>query len=252
MKIIKYKKKGNKYIVELSNKEIINLYGDTIIYFDLLRKKEISNIDEAAKYDKGIEAYYKSVSYLNRKMRTTRELREYLDDYPSKVIDSTIVRLTKEGYLNDKHYLEVYVRSQINTSSNGPYKIQRNLINIGFNKEDIEEELRKYNNEIFRDKISNIIDKKIKSNKKYSVNKIREKIIIDLYNNGYDKNEVIDVLNNTKIEVSKDIINKEYDKIFRVLSKKYEGYDLKKRIVNKLVGKGFGYEEAKDLVFNKE
>ena len=249
MKILKYKKiAGNKYSIDLDNGESIKLYDDTIIHFDLLRCKEITDLEDINKYDRDMEAYYKSVRYLNRKMRTSKEIRKYLEDYPSKTIDKTIERLIKEGYLNDSYYLKTYISNQISITNNGPYKIVKKLRDLGFSKDEVEEELDKYDRDIFISKLEKIVDKKIKSNNKYSSNNLKEKIIIDLVNNGYNKGDIINILANKDIKINNGILEKEYNKVFRRLSKKYEGYELENKILATLLKKGFFYEEIKKII----
>jgi len=249
MKILKYKKlKTNTYKLVLDNKEELVLYDDTIIKYDLLRKKEINDIDSIIKYNKEIEAYYIAIKYITRKMRCSKEVREKLKDYPSRVIDNTIDRLNNEGYLNDKLYLEMSVREYSNYSIYGENKIIYKLSRLGFNKKDIEEELNNINREVFLNKINKLVDRKINSNTKYSKKKLREKILIDLVNQGYRKSDVIDTINNKNIEVSNNILEKEYSKYYRLLSKKYDGYELNNKLIQKLVSKGFNYEEVRFIV----
>ena len=249
MKILKYKKlNSNKYSLSLDNGDNIKLYDDTIIHFDLLRVKNIDDLEEINKYDRDMEAYYKSVKYLERKMRTSKEIRKHLEEYPIKTIDKTVERLNKEGYLNDKHYLKIYISNQINISSYGPYKITRKLRDLGFNKEEIEEELSQYDKTIFKNKLEKLMDKRINTNKKYSSNKLKEKIIVDLTNNGYDKTDIIDMLNNKTIRTEKSILEKEYNKALRSLSKKYEKHELENKLLAKLLSKGFYYEEIKEII----
>ena len=249
MKILKYKKvSGNKYSLVLDNGDNIKLYDDTIIKFDLLRSKEIRDIEEINKYDKDMEAYYKCVQYLNRKMRTSKEIRKYLEDYPAKTIDITIERLCREGYLNDEYYLKVFISNQINITNNGPFKITKKLKDLGFNKDEILEELNKYDYNIFINKLDKMIDKKINNNSKYSNNRLKEKIIIDFVNYGYDKKDIINILNNKEVKISREIIEKEYKKALRSLIKKYEGYELESKLIAKLMSKGFFYDEIKEII----
>ena len=249
MKINKYKKlKTNTYKLVLDNKEEIVLYDDTIIKYDLLRTKEINDLDSIIKYNKSIESYYIAIKYITRKLRTEKEVRNKLVDYPSKAIDNTIERLIKEGYINDKNYLKISIKDYINITSYGPNKIVYKLIPLGFTKEEIYNELDNYDREIFIDKLDKLIDKKIKTNTKYSISKLKEKIIVDLSNQGYNKNDIYNILTTKDIKVNKSILTKEYNKIKKQLSRKYEGYDLKNKLTQKLVSKGFNYEEVKNLV----
>ncbi len=249
MKIVKYKKgSNNQYTISLDNGESIKLYDDTIIKYSLLTKKEIDDIDEIIKYNKNLEAYYIALKYINTKIRTTKEVENRLKDYPTSSINNAIERLTKEGYLNDKEYLRILVKDQVNITSYGKLKIMNKAIGLGFSKDEIEEELGKYDNSIFTSKLDKLIDKKIKSNSKYSRNKLKEKILIDLVNQGYNKNEIIDVLNNKDIKEPSNLLDKEYNKVYKVLSKKYDGYELTNKIIQKLVSKGFSYENVKNKV----
>ena len=160
MKINKYKKlKTNTYKLVLDNKEEIVLYDDTIIKYDLLRTKEINDLDSIIKYNKSIESYYIAIKYITRKLRTEKEVRNKLIDYPSKAIDNTIERLIKEGYINDKNYLKISIKDYINITSYGPNKIVYKLIPLGFTKEEIYNELDNYDREIFIDKLDKLIDK---------------------------------------------------------------------------------------------
>ena len=183
-------------------------------------------------------------------MRTTLEIRKYLDDYPRLTIDMVIERLLKEGYLNDDYYLKMFISSQIAITSYGPNKIVRKLMELGFDKESILNELNNFNKDVFLEKLDKIIEKKIRTNYKYSSNKLREKLIVDMYNCGYDKKDIIDCLNNKEIKVSSNIIEKEYKKVYKMLVKKYEGYELERRIMAKLLAKGFSYEEIKNAIKN--
>ncbi len=249
MKINKYKKlKTNTYKLILDNKEEIILYDDTIIKYDLLRTKEINDLDSIIKYNKSIESYYIAIKYITRKLRTEKEVRDKLVDYPSKVIDNTIERLIKEGYINDKNYLSISIKDYINITSYGPNKIVYKLIPLGFTKEEIYKELDNYDNEIFLNKIDKLIDKKIKTNTKYSSSKLREKILLDLSNQGYNRNDIYNILVTKEIKTNTNILDKEYNKCKKTLNRKYDGYDLKNKLIQKLVSKGFKYEEVKDLI----
>ena len=73
MKIIKFKlKKNNIYEIIFDNKLKFDLYDDIIIKYNLLTKKEIDNneFDNIVKDNFELSAYYKSLKYINIKMRT--------------------------------------------------------------------------------------------------------------------------------------------------------------------------------------
>jgi regulatory protein len=109
MKIGKYTKlKDNRYSVKIDDLTI-KLYDDVIVKFELLRVKEIDEalFKEITEYNDKLEAYYKSLKYITRKLRTEKEIYKYLEkDYDKRVILETIDRLKNMGYLNREVYLK--------------------------------------------------------------------------------------------------------------------------------------------------
>ena len=106
MQILKYTKKGsNKYELTLKDNTKLTLYTDLILKYDLLIKKKIdSNILEVITSDNlKLDCYYKALKYL-KNIKCTKDIKNYLKDYPLSIREYTITRLTKEGYLNDNKY----------------------------------------------------------------------------------------------------------------------------------------------------
>ena len=92
MKILKYKKlKSQKYQVFLDNLEILELYEETILKYDLLITKKVDEkiLEELLEYNKKYEAYYTCLKYLNVRVRSRKEIKDYLKkkDYNDDVID---------------------------------------------------------------------------------------------------------------------------------------------------------------------
>lgn len=251
MKIGKYTKlKSNKYNVEIDGLSV-KLYDDVIVKFELLRKKEIDEelFKEITEYNDRLEAYYKALKYISRKLRTEKEMVKYLEkEYSRSVVRETIERLKKDGYLDEKIYLKSYLSDQINLGSYGPNKIKKDLIKLGLNEEDVVEKLDSIDDDIWLGKIEKIVQKRISTNKSYGNNKLKEKILYDLSNQGYYKWMIEEVINNNDFSINDSLIEKEYNKVYNKLSKKYEGYELETKIISKLVSKGFYYEEIKRVI----
>ena len=252
MKINKYTKtKSNKYIVEF-DKDKIELYDDVIVKYELLRKKEISKNDlkKILDYNNKLEAYYKSLKYLNTKLRTELEIRKYLKDYSSRIVDETIKKLKEEKYLNDELYIKTYLNDRISLSLNGPNKIKSNLINLGLNEELIEQYISSVSNDIWNEKIEKYINKKVNSNHHYGLQKLKEKITYELLQEGYYKFQISSYINSIKINDNNSILEKEFNKIYLNLQRKNK-VD-KYQIINKLLLKGFSYDEINDLLAEKK
>ncbi len=235
MEIIRYKKlKNNVYEITLKDNTTVKLYDNTILKYNLLINKKITNktYQEIINYNNNLDAYYKSIKYLTIKLRTETEIRKYLTkkEYDYNIINSTIIRLKKENYINDDIFLKSYINDKINLTLDGPYKIKRNLINLGFKEEDI----NKYLNLDNTDRIIKIINKKIKQNNKYNTTTLKQNIYNYLINQGYSKEEFIKYIDNIKIDDNK-YLSKDIDKLINKYKNKYNDTNTLKYIIkNKL------------------
>ena len=251
MIIKKYTKmKSNKYKVLFDEVEV-KLYDDVIVKYQLLRKKEISDeeFQEITEYNDRLEAYYKALKYISNKLRTEKEVFYYLDKvYSKSVIRETIERLKEDGYLNKEVYLKSYLADQIHLSNNGPEKIKKDLLKLGFEEDEFSNSINSISDDIWLEKIENIVKKKINSNHSYGVYKLKEKILYDLSNMGYYKWMIEEVLNKVELKTDSKVIEKEYRKIYNKLSKKYDGNELSYQVKIKLLQKGFSNSEIEKVI----
>lgn len=250
MKITKFKKVSNdKYKVFLKNDEVITLFEDVIINNDLLITKEILEEEKESilKENNNYDAYNLALKYLSIKMRSKKEVVEYLEkkDISKDNIKGIIERLEKNNFINDRKYTEAYIKDQINLSNNGPYKIKNNLINLGIKENVIDELLSDIDGNIIKEKLIKLINKQLNI-KKGSKNMLKIKLVNYFTNLGYDKVLVLDILNNSDIKTNSAELKKEYNKLYSKYSKKYEGKELKYFIEQKLYLKGYTKEEIKN------
>ena len=240
MKILRYKKVGkNKYRLELDNFDEIILYEDVILKENLLIKKEIDNLENIININNEYALYDKTLSYLNKRLRCEKEIREYLKKYTKDInqIDIIINKLKDKHLINDELYIKSYIHDKINLSNDGPLKIKKDLESLGFNIYDIEDRLLEFNNNLIKDKIERYINKQLKINKK-SLYIFKQKMLLNLTNLGYLKEDILEYLNN--IEIDEDNLkDKEKDKLIKKYSKKYSGIELDKIVKQKLYEKGY-------------
>lgn len=240
MDIIKYKKIGkNKYKITLSNNEKIVLYEDIILEFNLLLKKKIDNLNEIIDKNKDYEVYDLALSYINKKQRCESEIKDYLlkKGYNNKIIDKTIIKLKKINLINEKLYIKAFANDKFNLNNYGPNKIINELIRLKLDKNLILENVKIDKEEIYI-KLDKLIDKKIKSLKKYTGNVLKYKLEAYFVNLGYDKEDIDKVLDEKDLDNSINY-DKEYKELYEKYSKKYSGYELEIRIKQKLYEKGF-------------
>ncbi len=247
MKINKYKKLRNgKYELTLENLEIITLYEDTILKYNLLLTKDISsNKSEILEFDKKCDVYYIGLKYIKSRARSIKEVRDKLsrEEYPIDYIDLAIDKLKEQGYLNDSIYAKSFLNNKLITTSHGPYKIKQEMLKKGIKESIISEVLNDYTEDIQEEKIKKIITRMIKSNRNKGNNLLKRKMNIELINEGFSKELINNAINNCEFNDDKDIAKKEYEKLYKKLSIKYSGKELEYKIKQKLYQKGLVYEE---------
>lgn len=247
MKIIKYKK-GAKgiYKVELEDGRVLSLYEEVILKFELLLKKEILDVDlkEINDYNLECDVYYVALNNIKARFKSTYDLTLFLQkkEYPNDLIDKAIEKLMKQGYLNDRSYARSYINNQMITTSKGPLKLERELLDKKIDSNIINEEMNIFDEDTQKEKITKIVNKGLKNNRTRGGNILKQKIYNDLKLLGYDNLLINSVINNYTFENDTDIAKREYDKLYRRLSRKYSGRELESKIREKLFQKGLKYE----------
>lgn len=244
MKIQGYKYLGNsKYKVIIKDVEYI-LYEDIILKYDLLTKnineKDLINfLNENKKY----EAYYTALKYINIKLRTKKEVKEYLlkKNYNDSNIEYATSRLEQEKYLDERVYAKSYILDAINLKNIGPNKIVMELTNLGIDKNIVLDELFIFNDNLEQEKIYKYIEKSIKKNHNNSSYILKNKIKQNLINLGYNPSIINRCLNEYDID-DNEIYQKEFEKVRSKLSKKYTGKELEYKIKQNMYRKGFKAE----------
>ena len=253
MKIESIKKTGKKYKIILDSGQIINTYEEVILNNGLLFHKYINTallekINTDTVYYK---SYNKALDMINRKLRSEKEIKEYLkkSEVEEKDINEIVQNLKRIGLIDDKIFAKAYTNDKINLSSDGPYKIRKYLESNSIKEEYINDAISSIDQEIINQKIDKIILKKIKTNSKYTSNMLKQKIITYLINLGYSREDIIQRLENIKIETQD--MTKEIDKIYNKLRKKYKDKELIYKLKNKLYSKGYTKEEIDNFIIKK-
>ena len=248
MNIVKYKKstKG-RYNVTLDNGDTLLLYEDVILKYNLLLTKKIEDnmLLEINKYNQECDVYRVALDSLKSRFKSVKDMRLFLKkkEYPDNLIDTTIDKLINQGYLNDRSFCKSFINNQMLTSSRGPGVISRLLIDKGIDLIIINEEMKVFSEEEQMIRIDKLINKGIRANHNKGGVVLKQKIYNDIKNLGYDFTLINKVIDNYSFDNNKDIAKREYDKLYRKYSKKYEGYELKRIIKEKMYQKGLSYEE---------
>lgn len=200
MKVIKYEVCGkNKYNVFLENGEVLTLYEKVITDNELLLKKDIDNeLYEKITNDNRIyEMVETAIKYINVRLRSIKEIKDYLKkkNVSDEDINIVIDILLKNKYLDDDRFSEAFIKDKINFTMMGDYKMRMELQRLGVDNMIIEEKVSLISDELWEEKMKKIIDKDIRTNKKYSGISLKNKIYNHLVTQGYSKEKVISVIN---------------------------------------------------------
>jgi len=201
MQIEKYKKISNdKYRIFLDNGTITDIYEDVIVKNNLLYKKEI-DIDLLNKIESDNiyeDAYNISLKYISIRLRSINEIFNYLKkkSIDESIIEEVITRLKKNNYLNDLVFAKAFIKDKLNFTNMGKYKLINELKLLKVEEEIINNSINEIEDDIWYERIDKLINKYLKSNKKYNGNILKNKLYIYLVNLGYDKSLVINALNN--------------------------------------------------------
>lgn len=241
MKIEKIiKQKNSKYKLLFEDGSSLITYDEVVLNHNLLFHKEID--DETYKALISDSEYYQiynaAIKYISKRLRSELEVRKYiekksLDPY---LIDDIINKLKEKKYIDDERFTNAYTIDKINFSNYGILKIKQELRHLGID-EDIVNNVcgNTLNND---DKLKKLIAKKIQNNHKYSNYYLKQKILNDLINMGYEREEILKILDSYILD-DEDIRKQEYKKIYHKLKNKYNGKELEYQINLKLRVKGF-------------
>lgn len=254
MEINKFQKlKENKYKVFFQNREEV-LYDDIIIKYNLLVNKIIDDtlLNKILKENNALDAYYLSIKYIDKRLRSEKEITNYLlkKQFDDKIIADTILKLRESNYLNSKLYLNSFINDQINLTLNGPYKIINMLSELGFLESDITNLLKEYDDK-WLDRIKKYVNKKIKLNHKRSNYDFKAKIKSELINMGYQIDLINEVLNDIELN-DEDTFMKNAEHIYNKYINKYEYNKFIYLFKNKLYALGYSQDLINKYLENKK
>ena len=200
MQIVKYELlKKNYYNIYLSKGEVITLSDKVITDNELLLKKEIDKeLYDKLLYDNKIYEYMEiGIKYISVRLRSIKEIRDYLikkgaSESESDKATNELIRL---GYLDDNTFAKAFIKDKLNFTNMGDYKLKKELERLGIDNSIIEENLNNIENNIYEERMKKIIEKDIRTNKKYNGIKLKNKIYNHLLSQGYSKERVITIIN---------------------------------------------------------
>ena len=248
MKIEKIKKlKNGKYKLELDNEDSIITYDEVILKNNLLYNPKIDDkLENLYKDTSYYDIYYKVVKLISKRLRSEKEIIEYLKKNEVEEYEEILNKLKNINLINDTNFAKAYTYDKVYLSKDGPNKIREELISYGIKSDIIEEVISNVDNDVLNEKLEKLVIKKIKQNNK-STSLFKQKLVYDLLNLGYDREDIL-LHFDKNYKSNSSIIKKDYDKLYKKLSLKYDENKLKYEIKNKLYQKGYSKEEIEGLI----
>ncbi|WP_303000058.1 glycosyltransferase [Thomasclavelia spiroformis] len=258
--IYEIKDSMNEVIFLFDESEIILELSDKIIKsYELEVGKEISKetFDILKDHEQVTRAYNKALKFLTVKDYTYNQMKKKLMDsgnYDDAQLDTTLELLQNKNLINDEEYTVNYLK-RCTRLGVGLNKAIYNLRNYGVSDEIIDQCLEKNSFDDEYLAATKIIDTYYNRNIGFSYKAMLKKIRDKLYIKGFTNEAIEKALSDYDFEFDYEkehnALEKEFIKQKKKYSKKYDTNQLKEKIINNLLRKGYNYEDIKEIM-NKE
>ena len=258
--IYEIKDSMNEVIFLFDESEIILELSDKIIKsYELEVGKEISKetFDILKDHEQVTRAYNKALKFLTVKDYTYNQMKKKLMDsgnYDDAQLDTTLELLQNKNLINDEEYTVNYLK-RCTRLGVGLNKAIYNLRNYGVSDEIIDQCLEKNSFDDEYLAATKIIDTYYNRNIGFSYKAMLKKIRDKLYIKGFTNEAIEKALSDYDFEFDYEkehnALEKEFIKQKKKYSKKYDNNQLKEKIINNLLRKGYNYEDIKEIM-NKE
>ena len=248
--IVKLKVNKKNVIISFSDKSKLSLVPEVMASFYLYEGKTLDNkaIKELVSFNASASLLKYAISLLKKKHYSEWKMREKLyakEDANKPAVDQVIKVLKSNDLINDKMLILDTIEYG-NERNIGKNKIIAELANKGIFQENLSSISFSYTNE--KKKALNNLPKLEKKYSKYSYEQKKQHIYRSLLSLGFDNDIALEALNhlskpNDKDELDK--LKKDFDKTYLRYKNKYEGYELKNKVVTFLRSKGY---KIKDIL----
>lgn len=247
------KMSSGKYQIIFDNNVKLITYDEVLLKNNLLYKKELTTeeINEINKANGYYNVYSSLIKFITKKMRSMKEVTEFLDKYDLNIKDKNnlICTLKENGSINDNRFIKAFISDRLYLSNDGPSKIKNDLLKHNLNEDDIDTEIANINEEDILSKLAKLVTKKIKNSKGSQFN-IKQKIYYDMYNLGYSK-DMIDSVYILDLDDSLSL-EKDFNKVYKDITKKEKDENkVYLKIKQKLYQKGYSLDKIEKIINEK-
>lgn len=251
--IISVKKLKLKYRVETTENKY-SFSEETIIKYSLFKGREISKeeLELIEEEENKNSLLNKAINYLSYQARSVNEVRKYLIERECSAELATVIinKIIDLGYLNDES-LANSLLDYVIRQKKGPNVLENKLVQKNIDEVLIKETINRYDYEIEKEVIADLVNNILLRYKSYPLKKQRLLIYQKLLRDGFNS----EVINETLERI--DLVDESSEELIRDLKKlvnKYDEIDYKIRtqIINKLMNKGYEYSRIIECLNNLE
>lgn len=197
-------KKITKIEYQKNRKDRVNIYLDgnfafsidlnNMIKHSLTKNMELRDefTDEILRAEEEINVYNYALSVLSRNAKSEKQLRDKMREkgFEDRLIDSAVLKLKRQKYLDDERYSETLINSKLSSSMWGKRKIREVLYERGIERSIINEKLSIVSEEDEVKRACCLGAKKLKTLREEDTRKKAAKLSNFLINRGFEYSTV--------------------------------------------------------------
>lgn len=269
-KIEKQVKHSERYNIFIDDTFAFGVMENTLLHFQLFQDKHIDETltQHILKYDYFQKLYYKAVIYISYTLRSEYEVREKLNrafnnedsDYittnKDKIITLVIKQLKKDGYIDDRYYVQAYIAQTLEVTLKGPRAIYSQLIKKGIDQALITEQLQTISHIQLEQIALSLGQQYVDKQKQYSLLKTKQKTAHYLHQRGFTTQTIDSIMQqldfSTIINQQNDVLANDFSQLKQKYNKRFTGYDFKQKVIQALLSKGHAYANIQQLFQSKK
>ena len=248
--IIKLKVNKKNVVITFSDKSKLDLAPEVMGNFYLYEGKSLDKkeIKELISFNNSASLMKYALSLLKKNHYSEWKMREKMynnKEANKEDVDNVIKVLKANDLINDKMLILDTIEYG-NERNIGKNKIIADLANKGVFKENLTN--IRFSTSLENKKAINNLNKLEKKYAKYSYEQKKQHIYRNLLSLGFDNDIALEALNRLSKPKEKDELDKlkkDFDKTYLRNKNKYEGYELKNKVISSLKSKGY---KTKDIL----
>ena len=251
-KIKKIKILKNKVTISFYDHDKLELDKDVFTNFYLYEGKEVSKkeLNKIESFNQSIYLWNYALKLRQKKLYSEYAMREklYAKGGKKEEVDEVIKRLKKNDLIDDNAYIEDFIE-YCNSLLYGKEKIISKLLEKGIFMEKISKV--SFPKAIEKKKAKALLPRLEKKYAKYNNIQKKNHIYQAYIQAGYESdiaNEMINHISMASNKEENEKLKKDYQKVYTRLSKKYEKKELKMKLMQNLLAKGYNINEVMKLI----